>query len=236
MRRISTVVSAVLLVGSLSAACASPSPAPSSPARSATTPATAASTTAASTTARPTTTGSADASLAQRAASALVGLTAYSGRGYPNGADLPAPVGPTTQVCNKALDVDKAGHVAAARSWQGSQYAVTNVVHGYASATADAAVTQLRAAAGSCPTYTVGGATYTLGAAVSTPAYYGIDVSYTYCEQRNLDGATTALCTAVFAHGNLMAMLRVQGTSDSTSDTYTELLHLSDAAAQSVQA
>jgi hypothetical protein len=32
-----------------------------------------------------------------------------------------------------------------------------------------------------------------------------------------------------------MAMLRVQSTGDSTSDTYTELLHLSDAAAQSVQ-
>ena len=226
MRRISTVVSAVLLL----AACSSPAPAPS-PTRTASTPAA-----AASPTARPSATGSPDPGLAQRVSSALAGLTAYSGRGYPAGADLPAPVGPTTQVCNRTLDVDKAGHVAAARSWQGSQYAVTNVVHGYASASADAAVTQLRAAAGSCATYAVGGVTYILGAAVNTPAYYGIDVSYTYCEQRTADGAATAVCTAVFAHGNLMAMLRVQSTSDSTSDTYTELLHLSDTAAQAVQA
>ena len=232
MRRISTVLSAVLLLAGCSTQ--SPSPAPSSPTRSTSTSA------AASPTASPRPTATSccaapDPALAQRASAALAGPTAYSGRGYPAGTDLPAPTGPTTQVCNRALDVDKAGHVAAARSWQGSQYSVTNTVHGYASASADTAVAQLRVAAASCPTYVLDGATYTLGAAVNTPAYYGIDVSYTYCEQRQADGATTSSCTVVFAHGNLMAMLRVQSTGDSTSDTYTELLHLSDAAAQSVQ-
>jgi hypothetical protein len=230
MRRVrlglSTVVGLGLALGTVTACgpSASPAPAPttSEPAR----PAATATTAAATPTATAGTGGTGNVN------GALVPTGGLQPKGYPNGTDLPTPTGATGDVCNQTLDVDRSSHPAAARQWVGARYTVTNVVHSYAAGSGANAVTQLKTAAGACTTYTLGTDTWTLAAPLHMPDFYGIEQSFSYCEQT----ATVTRCTAYFAAGRRLAVVRVTAAYPvSTSDAFTELVRVSDVAADAVQ-
>jgi hypothetical protein len=236
MRTLLSTVVAMTLVGLLSGCGGSPTP---TPAPSTSSPAPVG--TSAPATPEPTASGSAGPSLSQQASAALPARNAYSGRGYAAGTDLPTPTGPTAQICGKSLAVDQGGsHAAAGRSWSSTAYAVTATVHVYAGPAKDA-ITQIRAAAESCATYslTVNGVThtYTIVTKVADAAHYGIESAYRVCEQvKPADTNPTAICTDFYAAGRLLGVLRVAATTDSVANAGGELNQLSEALTLSLQA
>jgi hypothetical protein len=223
-----STVAGIVLAFALTA-CGS-AEAPATPART--------STTTATTAPGPTTSAAASATASgtaglDRAAAALAKADAYTTEGYDRGQDA-APGATSADVCAKALDADRGtGTIAAARQWSKPTFTALNVVRAFTAASASDVVRQIRTAAGSCTTYTIATETSTLGAPVAATDHYGIDATFTYCEQV----AGQARCTAYFGTGQKLAMLRVRATgTQSTSDVHTELERLADAVVAAVQA
>src|SRR5262249_14769380 len=145
-----------------------------------------------------------------RAKDALVGVSAYGTFGYADGTDTPIPAdGPTTDVCNATLAVDRTGYRdGAGRQWSKEKAAVLVVGYGYDGTRAADAINQIRTAATSCTTYTSTGPgatyTFTMGAPITVGPFYGTDSSYGYCLQRIQGTTTSAGCVGYIAFGNLL--------------------------------
>lgn len=167
----------------------------------------------------------------------------FRAQGYADGTDLALASGPTMQVCNRVLDIDRRAqtHIVAAREWHGANAHVTNVVHGYAGSAADA-VGQVGDAVSSCTTYnlsTPGGMrTYTLASPVPLPSYSGISKSFAFCERESQGAQSSpfAQCWALLAQGNLLSVLKVYWNGQNTSDAFGELRKLTPVAADAVRA